>query len=164
MQISIGPLTLKLKYTDVRKDTGSIVYQRPVPKALLGRFTGKLIKHDLKTKDVLQAAKLVVALNKKYDALFAALENSSDMSPPAVRSRAEHMLKTYGVAEGDTESAAADLLIAHFDSFLETYAAGDEESHRNAVPADFLPPVELQALKMMRGEMNRPGYRGGWLV
>lgn len=151
MQISIGPLTLKLKYTDVRKDTGSIVYQRPVPKALLNRFTGKLIKHDLKTKDMLQAAKLVVVLNKKYDALFAALENSSDMSPPAVRSRAEHLLKTYGVAEGETESAAADLLIAHFDSFLETYAAGDEETHRDAVPADFLPPVELQALKMMQG-------------
>lgn len=152
MQMTIGPLTLTLKYTDIRKDTGSIVYQRPVPRALLDRFPGKLIKHDLKTKDMVQAAKLVAALNKKYEALFAAMRNSDDMSPPAVRARAEHLLKSYGVTEGDTASPAADLLISHFESFLETYASGDEEAHRDAVPADFLPPVELHALKLMQGK------------
>lgn len=151
MQMTIGPLTLKLKYVTPRKDTGNLVYARPVPKALQKHFTGKFIKKDLGTKDWKVAALQVLALEKRDTALFAALTNSPDISPPAVRHRALSLLKARGVAEGDTDSPAADFLLEEFDTLLEAYAGGDEELYRDAVPADYLPPVELETLRMMQG-------------
>ena len=154
MQMTIGPLTLTLKYAIVRKDTGSIVYERPVPKALQGHFSGKLIKEDLRTKDWRVATPKVLERTKRDTALFAALKNSGDVTPPAVRARAAHLLKVHGVTPGDTASPAADTLLDQFNAFLDAYAQGDEERYRDAVPSEFLPPVQLEALKLMQGKQS----------
>ncbi|MDT8989686.1 tyrosine-type recombinase/integrase [Curvibacter sp. APW13] len=156
MQVTLGPLTLTLKYTVVRKDTGSIVYQRPVPKALQQHYSGKLIKKDLGTKDWAVAAPQVLKLTKQHTAEFAALLNDSDVTPAAVRARAALLLKKHGVPEGDTTSPAADSLLNQFEDLLEAYARGDEYKYRDAIPSDYLSPVQQEALRMMQGKKPLP--------
>jgi len=50
MQMTMDPLTLKLKYATVRKDTGNIVYKRPVPKALQQHFTAQIFRENTQQK------------------------------------------------------------------------------------------------------------------
>ncbi len=152
MQVTLGPLTLKLKYTVVRKDTGNIVYERPVPKALQQHYSGKLIKQDLRTKDWATAAPQVLKLTKQHTAEFAALLNDADVTPAAVRARAALMLKKHGVTEGDTKSPAADSLLSQFEALLDAHARGNDFRHKDALPSEYLSPVQQEALRMMQGQ------------
>jgi len=58
MRMSFGLLQVTLPFTCYRGKT--IYYQRAVPADLRDRYTGKLIKHDLKTSDWSRAAPMVV--------------------------------------------------------------------------------------------------------
>lgn len=72
MHLTLGFLQVTLKYTYPRG--GTIIYQRPVPKPLWNRYANKNVKHDLKTRDWIEAERAVSLLNKRYDTEFAGLK------------------------------------------------------------------------------------------
>ena len=75
MRMSFGILQVTLPFTYSRGKT--IYYQRAVSTDLRDRYTGKLIKHDLKTADWSRAAPMVAKLNKRYASEWEGLRPSA---------------------------------------------------------------------------------------
>ena len=151
MHETIGILKLILKYTYRRGNT--IIYQRVVPVALKDRYSSRTIKHDLKTNDVAVATKAVAELNKRYAAEWSGLKASPNTSPSSIQAHAGALLKAHGLTPGGAEAApeAADVFFDKLQDRHERYAAGDREAYEAAVFSDYLPPVELAALKLLKG-------------
>lgn len=151
MHASIGILRVTLKNTYIRGKT--IIYQRVIPKALQHRYTSRTIKHDLKTNDVAVAAKAVAVLNKRYAAEWSGLKASPSASPSSVQEHAGALLKAHGLTPGGAGSApeAEDVFFDKLQDRHERYAGGDREVYEAALPTDYLPAVELAALKLLKG-------------
>lgn len=151
MQLTFGLLQISLAYTYPRGNT--IYYQRPVPKALHGRYSGKRIKHDLKTADMAVAEKAVALLNRRYEAEWAGLLAAPESSPASLKAHADAFLKARGLTPGalGNHPMAVELLHDHIDSKREHYAAGSEHAYRTADPSDYLSPVEIEAGRRLHG-------------
>jgi integrase len=151
MQLSFGLLQVTLRYTYLRGHT--IYYQRPVPKALLGRYSGKRVKHDLKTADLSVAEKAVALLNRRYEAEWAGLLAAPESSPASLKAHADAFLKARGLTPGSLHNhpMAEELLHTYIEGKRELHAGGDERVYRNAAPSDYLTPVELEAGRRLHG-------------
>ncbi|MDP3864910.1 MAG: tyrosine-type recombinase/integrase [Rhodoferax sp.] len=143
---------MTLKNTYQRHPGGPIVYQRAVPSDLRDRYSGKTIKHDLKTADIAHAAKQVEALNRRYEAEWAGLRAAPESSPQALKVHAAALLSEYGLAPGDANDPAADQFFDRLENKLYRHAAGDQDRYDNATPADYLTPVEQAAFKALQGK------------
>lgn len=112
--------------------------------------------------DIPTAARKVAALNKKFEAEWSGLLAAPDSSPQALKVHATALLGAYGVTPG-TAAAAASLEAAHFLDALQDKAHAhaitqglDDSEYHELAPADFLPPVELAALKLLHGHSLPP--------
>lgn len=145
MKITIGCLSVKLKYSYLRN--GIFWYQRPIPKALHDRFDTKLIKINLKTRDPIQAAKLIDALNSRHEAQWAAPE----ASPASLKAHAEALLRAYDLkpAPAYNDPDAVSLFYDFLESKREAYAAGDEEVYRDNPADEYLKPSEIKAAQLL---------------
>ena len=119
MKLTFGLLQISLAYTYPRGNT--IYYQRPVPKALHGRYSGKRIKHDLKTADMAVAEKAVALLNRRYEAEWAGLLAAPESSPASLKAHADAFLKARGLTPGPigNHPMAVELLHDHRSVHLE---------------------------------------------
>lgn len=151
MHMTFGLLTVTLKYTYRRANT--IIYQRVVPAKLAGRYSGKTVKHDLKTTDLARAEKAVAALNRRYEAEWAGLLAAPDSSPASLKAHSAALLKTFGLAPGSpkNDAEAADVFFDRLKDKRHAYARSDEDVYENANHADYLTPVEHAALKALQG-------------
>ena len=129
-----GPLQVTLKNTYQRYSGGPIVYQRAVPRDLRDRYSGKTVKHDLKTADIALAAKQVEALNRRYEAEWVGLRAAPESSPQAIKVH------------------AADLFFDSLEDKLQRHAASDQDTYDNATPGEYLSPVEHAAFKALQGK------------
>lgn len=157
MRMTFGPIHVTLKYTYPRdpKDPGSsIVYQRGIPSDLRDRYSGKSVKHDLKTSDIAKAAKLVDGLNRRYEAEWASLRAAPESSSEALKVHTEAFLKDWGLKAGDMDSASAEQFFDAVDNARFGYAKGDEDKYENAELTDFLPVVEASAYKALTGKQK----------
>lgn len=152
MHMAFGPLVVKLKYAYQRYPGGPFVYQRAVPTDLLPRYPSDKVKKDLKTNDVVKAARMVQALNQRYEAEWAGLRASPDSSPKAIEAHADALLREFALQPGDTQSASADAFFDRLDQKRMQLARGDDEVYADIAPVDFMSPVELAAFKKLRGE------------
>lgn len=151
MFMTFGLLSVTLKNTFRRGNT--IYYQRAIPTKLAGRYSGKTVKHDLKTSDLTVAEKAVALLNRRYEAEWAGLIAAPESSPASLKAHADAFLKTRGLTPGapDHHPMAVKLLHDHIDSKREQYAGGDERAYRTADPSDYLSPVEIEAGRRLHG-------------
>lgn len=157
MRWTFGPLNVTLKYAYLRdpKDPGSnIVYQRPVPKDLWGRYPSKTIKQDLKHSDMVKAARQVEDLNKRYDAEFAGLRAAPGSSPLALKVHTAAFLKEWGLTPGEMDSPAAEAFFDSVENKRWRHSGNDEDKYENAELSDFLPPVEAAAFKALTGKQR----------
>lgn len=155
MHQTFGPLQVTLKNTYQRSPGGPIVYQRAVPSDLRDRYSGKTVKHDLKTADIALAAKQVEALNRRYEAEWVGLRAAPESSPQALKVHAAALLGKYGLTPGapvDAENPAADLFFDSLEDKLQRHAAGDQDTYDNATPGEYLSPVEYAAFKALQGK------------
>jgi integrase len=152
MQMTFGLLTVTLKYTYRRSNT--IIYQRAVPSKLADRYSGKTVKHDLKTTDLARAEKAVVALNRRYEAEWAGLLAAPGSSPASLKAHSAALLKTFGLVPGSphNDADAADVFFDRLKDKRQSFARGDEDVYENADHADYLTPVEHAALKALHGK------------
>ena len=161
MHAAFGPLQVTLKYTFARG--GTIYYQRAVPTALKSRYTGANVKHDLKTSVIAVAAKMVTELNKRYEAEWAGLRASPESSTVALVAHGDALLRTYGLAPGEADSAdenAAGLFFDTLDVKRQRHATGHgtdaQEVYDSADPTEYLTPIENTALKRLQGHVPPP--------
>lgn len=84
--------------------------RRAVPSDLRNRYTGKTVKHDLKTSDITKAAKLVEALNRRYETEWAGPRAAPESSPQALKVHAVALLGEYGLTPGAPSMQRTPLL------------------------------------------------------
>lgn len=152
MYLAFGPLVVKLKYAYQRYPGGPFVYQRVVPTDLLTRYPSDKVKKDLKTADIVAAARMVEALNRRFEAEWAGLRASPESSPKAVQAHADALLRDFGLQPGDTQSPSADAFFDRLDQKRMQLARGDDEAYGELAPAEFMSPVELAAFRKLREE------------
>lgn len=155
MLLKLGPLQVKIKYTYTRGNT--TFYQRAVPVDLQDRYAGKTIKQDLKTADPIKVARLVSALNKRYEAEWEALRGSPELSTASLQVHADKFLQQWGLKtfSPDNEELAIDLLRDHIDGKRERWADKQEEpelAHDQGDAASYMSPVEIEAFRRLYGE------------
>lgn len=152
MRMSFGLLQVTLPFTYSRGKT--IYYQRAVPTDLRDRYTGKLIKHDLKTADWSRAAPMVAKLNKRYDSEWAGLRSDPAASPKALRVHADALLREFGLSPSSPKNdpVAEDIFLERLKEKLEAFAGDDREAYDSAEPSEYLPPVEAEALRRLQGK------------
>lgn len=149
MHVALGPLQVTIKYTYPRGKT--TIYQRAVPTDLRDRYPGATIKEDLKTTDPVKVARMVSRLNQRYEAEWEGLRAAPESSPESLKAHSAEFLRRWGLTPGSPENhpAAVELLHDHFDRKRAVHASGDEEQYREAVPPEYLSPVELEAWKAL---------------
>ncbi|MYN39782.1 tyrosine-type recombinase/integrase [Duganella sp. FT109W] len=151
MKTTIGVLQVTLPNSYSRG--GVIYYQRAVPKDLQDRYPTKLIKLNLETGNLVQAAKLIEKLNQKHEAEWAAMRANPDSSPVALKVHAQTLLRDFGLqpAPADNDPMAVSLFHDYLDSKREAYANGDEELYRENPAGEYLKPVEIKAAQLLAG-------------
>lgn len=157
MHMTFGLLSVTLKNTYRRGNT--IMYQRAVPSKLAGRYSGKTVKHDLKTSDLTVAEKAVALLNRRYEAEWAGLLAAPESSPASLKAHADAFLKDRGLRPGapmglspaDNHPMAVHLLHEEADGKRMRFAGGDDWLYRNAASEDYLTPIEIEAGKRLHG-------------
>ena len=132
---------------------GIYYWQRRVPKDLADRYgnASKMLKVNLQTFDPSVAARKIERLTAEYESLWDAMRGNASFTPAQVRSQAEALLKKWGLEPYSQKNQP--LAIDHFiegliDPKREAHALASEypeTTHRNSVPEDYLPPVELEA-------------------
>lgn len=152
MHMTFGLLTVTLEYTYRRGNT--IIYQWAVPSMLASRYSGKTVKHDLKTANLTIAEKAVATLNRRYEAEWAGLLAAPDSSPASLKVHAAALLKTYGLKPGtaNIDEDAADLFFDRLEEKRQRHAGDDHDIYDNANFAEYLAPVEHEALKLLQGK------------
>lgn len=155
MRLSIGLLQVTVPYTYQRGKT--IIFQRAVPTDLRDRYPSKTIKLDLKTSDWQVAARKATKLLAAYEAEWSGLRAAPNSSPKTLKVHASALLREFGLVPGcpNNHPTAVDLFIERLEEKLSLHANGCEETYREADPSDFLPPVELEALRLLKGQ-NQP--------
>ena len=151
MKTSFGLLSVTLPYCYTRGP--SIYYQRAVPGDLQERYGAKRIKVKLATSDIRSAAREVAALNRRFEAEWAALRAGPDATPKSVREQAAAILGQWGLAP-DSRGADEDaegLFYDHLDRKRERFAEGDEEPYRDAEGSEYLNAAEIEAARMLAG-------------
>jgi len=151
MRLSIGLLQLTVPYTYQRGKT--IIFQRAVPTDLRDRYPSKTIKLDLKTSDWQVAARKAAKLLAAYEAEWSGLRAAPASSPKALKVHAAALLREFGIEPGaaNNHPTAVDLFISRLEEKQAEHAKGCEVTYREAEPAEFLPPVELEALRLLKG-------------
>ena len=155
MLLKLGPLQVKIKYTYTRGNT--TFYQRAVPIDLQDRYAGKTIKQDLKTADPIKVARLVSALNKRYEAEWEALRGSPELSTTALQVHADKFLQEWGLEpfSPDNDPMALELLHDHIDRKRERWSDKQEKPERAYAKGDaanYMSLVELEAFRRLYGE------------
>ena len=152
--MTFGPIKVTLKNTYQRYPGGPIVYQRAVPSDLRNRYSGKTVKHDLKTANIALAAKKVEELNRRYEAEWAGLRATPESSPIALKVHAAALLKTFGLAPGtaDSDSDAAGIFYDRLEDKRQRYARNDHDVYENADFEEYLNPIEHEALKLIQNK------------
>ena len=151
MKTSFGLLSVTLPYCYTRGP--SIYYQRAVPGDLQERYGAKRIKVKLATSDIRSAAREVAALNRRFEAEWAALRAGPDATPKSVREQAAAIVGQWGLAP-DSRGADEDaegLFYDHLDRKRERFAEGDEEPYRDAEGSEYLNAAEIEAARMLAG-------------
>jgi integrase len=151
MKVSIGILLVTIPYTYKRGK--ATYYQRPVPRDLADRYSSKLIKIKVDTENIRLIAKQVEHLNRVVEAEWKAMRSSPDIAPKTIRGQAEALLKDWDLSPSSSEhdEDAVSRLYSHFDQKREVFARGDEQAYRQADPADYLKPHEMEAAKLLAG-------------
>ncbi|MEE8209065.1 MAG: DUF6538 domain-containing protein, partial [Nitrosomonadaceae bacterium] len=130
-------------------------YQRKIPRDLLHRYGGsKHIKVNLKTNDLKQVAKQVSVLNKQYESTWASLRNNPELKPSSVRGAAIKLFSQFGLKSQPSinEDPGIDQFVDTLQQKREAYAQGDEDAYLNSSLEDFLDPVEVEALRLIKEE------------
>ena len=130
-------------------------YQRKIPKDLLHRYPGSIhVKINLKTSDPRQIAKKVGELNKQYEATWRSLRGNPDLKPLSVREAAQSYSHSTGCdpQPADNDENLYDQLIERLRAKEEAHAQGDPEVYYSAEPEDYLDPVEMEALRLLKEE------------
>ena len=151
MQLAFG--TLKITLAKTYQHGNALYYQRHVPTPLRDRYPVKILKHNLKTLDPIKAAKLADALERHYNAEFAALKQSPDATPTALKAHAVAFLRQWGLEPQSprNDPMALELLQDYIDDKRMAHAGGDEHAYRTADASDYLTPVEIEAGKRLHG-------------
>jgi hypothetical protein len=152
MRMSFGLLQVTLPFTYSRGKT--IYYQRAVPTDLRDRYTGKLIKHDLRTADWSRAAPMVAKLNKRYESEWEGLRSDPAASPKALRVHADALLREFGLSPSNPKNdpVAEDVFLERLKEKLEAFAGDDREAYDSAESSEYLTPVEAEALRRLQGK------------
>jgi len=130
-------------------------YQRKIPRDLLHRYGGsKHIKVNLKTNDLKQVAKQVSVLNKQYESTWASLRNNPELKPSSVHGAAIKLFSQFGLKSQPSinEDSGIDQFVDTLQQKREAYAQGDEDAYLNSSLEDFLDPVEVEALRLIKEE------------
>lgn len=129
-------------------------YQRKVPKDLLDRYDGTtLIKINLKTASLDEAAKKVLTLNRQYESSWESMRSNPSITPTSISESAKKLLALYNLKPLPASNLAADLELFMdlvVEPKREQAAEGDDETYRNISPSDYLSPTEAQALSLIR--------------
>ncbi len=156
---SLGVASVDIPYTFTRNKI--TYYQRAIPRDLLSKYKGKTIKIPLASNDPLRIAREVQQLNAEYEAEWARLRCNPESSPASLKSHAKAYLRGWALSPGDIppsspgEVTTYDLLQDHLDEKKVRHAeaaypgVNDPEVFDSIPAADYLDPVELEALKLM---------------
>jgi hypothetical protein len=152
MKLSLGSIfKVSIRYVYQRGDT--YYYQRKIPLDLIERYGGtQLIKVNLKTSDLRQVAKQVSALNKQYESMWVSLRSNHTLKPRSVNEAAIKLLAKYELQPRPTnnEELNIDLFIDSLEGKREAYAQGDEHLYRNVDLDEYLDPVEVEAVRLLK--------------
>ena len=143
---------IKIKYVFLRGDT--CYWQRKVPSDLLDRYPARgPLKVNLKTLNPASVAVEVAKLNRKHEALWAAMRKDSTLSPLSAREDAEKLLRSFGVQSiGEPSKHALESFFSHLEGRLEDYADDQpdaEEAYRTASADEYLSNTERRAWEMV---------------
>src|SRR5690606_36567018 len=154
MKATFGIIQVTVPYTYQRG--GTIYYQRGIPGDLQDRYGSKRIKINLETSDIRVAVKRVAAINREIEAEWILLRASPESSPKALKKHAEELLNRWGLSPAPTanDQDAIDLFYDHLEQKREAYAAGDEDSYREALGGEYLDPVEIKAAQLLAGTVR----------
>ena len=151
MKITYGSIIkLTIRYAYRRGNT--YYYQRKIPLDLMQRYGGaKHVKVNLKTTNLKQIAKKITALNKKYESTWSSLRANPKIEPLQVREAATKLLAKRGLRPlpASNNEIDVDLFIESFHDRRAKYARGDEEIYWNALPEEYLDPVEVEAVQLI---------------
>jgi integrase len=78
MRTQIGLVSVTLKYCYSR--SGTLYFQRPIPKDLQAHYGRKLFKKNLRTADVLIAARLIAVRNQALEQEWAGIRSGSSLA------------------------------------------------------------------------------------
>jgi hypothetical protein len=152
MKLLLGSIfSVTVRYVYLRGNT--YYYQRKIPKDLLHRYPGSThVKINLKTSDPRQIAKKVGELNKQYEATWRSLRGNPDLKPLSVREAAQRLLAQHGLKPqpADNDENLYDQFIERLIAKEEAHAHGDPEVYYSAEPEDYLDPVEIEALRLLK--------------
>lgn len=153
-------ISVTAKY--VLKKGNTFYFQRRVPDELRHLYGGKrTILESLKTGDPLLAAKKAQAKAKQLDTYWTSIRTGGDLesgqSAGELREAATRLLQEHKLQAGDWEHRHADPQVdARVDVFLEElvepYRSRDERARLDESAEEILPPVNLTALELLRGE------------
>lgn len=128
-------------------------YQRKVPKDLLDRYDGTtVIKINLKTASIDEAAKKILILNRQHESSWDNMRANPSITPTSISDAAKKLLALYNLKPLPATNLASDLELFMdlvVEPKREQAAEGDDESYRNISPSDYLSPTEAQALKLI---------------
>jgi integrase len=126
-----GAITVKVRYVKLVPGRRSFYYVRRIPKDVLPHYRGKdTIKETLRTEDLVEASKKVVAINKDYEthweALRTALHKHPHVTTRQTRDAAMALLKQLDLNPGD---ALLELSSPYEQSPLEVLSNYFEARH-----------------------------------
>lgn len=154
MKLSLGSIfKVSIRYVYQRGDT--YYYQRKIPLDLIERYGGtQLIKVNLKTADLRQAAKQVGALNKQYESIWASLRSNHNLKPLSVREAAIKLLAKHELKAlpARNEESNIDHFIDSLQGKREAHAQGEDHAYWNAGLEEYLDPIEVEAVRLINEE------------
>ena len=145
MKVSLGiAVSIQTRYLQQR----GLVYQfvMRVPADLVRRYGKQFVRISLKTSNGLEAVTKTEVLAKKYLAQFAALQANPNLTPIEVTTNARELADSWGTMANFIEHVV--------EPKQDRYANGDEDVYREAPPSDYLTPLELEAGKLLREELD----------
>ena len=150
MQIRLSEfMTLEARYLVQRNGIYQLCLRVPVE--LSDRYKQKFIRQSLRTKDKRVALQRLQPLVQHYLAEFDRLRFDDQSVPTAVITDARELAKLIEENESATELLFEPRRLAHAQK-----SADPEYTYFNADPAEYLNPVEAQAIKMAKAGLDKP--------
>ncbi|MBL6753597.1 MAG: hypothetical protein ISP89_04890 [Pseudomonadales bacterium] len=160
--LALGAFNVSVKYLFKPKGRRTWHYRRHVPSSVKAHYEQSHILKSLQTEDDVEAAKLVTALNRRFEEEFSRLERGlpKTLAQPTYELALEK-LNTFGLYRNaiNDQSAPADIateFLDHMEDKLRAVVPKEQFEaiwcKGEAVPEGLMEAVDLAALELVQGK------------